>query len=1092
MSVINTNIKSMVAQDSLVINNRKLATAMERLSTGSRINSAADDAAGLGISTRMDSQVRGLNMAIRNANDTISVVQTAEGAMQEVNAILQRMRELSVQSASDTNSGIDRSYIQAEVSQLSAEIDRIADTTQWNAVNILDGSYANKLFQIGANANQTIGFSVGSMKSSVLGVASSQPNNGAMPGVPAPGVTGAVAEGVAASPTVIRLEFEESDTYTFTVADDVTGVEAKGPNGVVLDLTSEKSKTDFLDATNKAFKEAAVNTSITGSVATFTDFDLTDSDNYEDVRFSISVAGGTPSKSIDLRSRILSTAGVTSTAVAGADIATAAQTELRALYDDSISVTYTAGTGFKVEDAQGRELEISQGAGSGAIFGTDAANDGPLTIEAQVQSVLSAAWDGNDLVVTNSAGGKTTVAGYLAGAGSKVMFNAVNDEEAGQNYDPIALVAAATSSDTVYAQGRVEDTSLAMRFSDRIGSGTASTYNFNITTGDGDVLATLALDVHEDIKAATIEAAVTTALGTGIGNLSDASIDVEDFEVSFVGDTLTVTNTSGLSMRVESFDSTHGSMTVTPMNELSGSTVLASQGHYYSTGRVAVNTSSLGATADFTLATDTGKFDVYVDGVKSTAGIDLTFDGTDNASLAALATAMEGAITALTDVKIGTTDAVQDMAGITVDAEPETGTLLIRDSLGRRIALVAQGTNDLPTHVLSDGGGSTTPNNSLTVATSSSIARGGLYEATQVKMSLNMDKADFTFSLNGIFLDNATNTTAGEVVWDTTDPFQGSPMETALDALMTKLNGDHPSPVYEYEVSGNEITFYHRGGGTIEIADFAVDAGYEGLRATITPASGQGDSAIIQQHQINASAYATGSAATATSAVLQLSGDDLISLSVSDGENSFVLGSTAVDVDDLNSTTALTNKLNDVLGGSSIKASMDTKGNLYFTDTTGGTISLTGFSSARGLAATWAPEAGQGDSMVVNNGFVGTAPALAPVTGGVGGGAGTAIAQISVATQSGSNQALTVIDAALSYVNAERSKLGAIENRLTHTIDNLTNIVTNTAASRSRIKDTDYAQETTELARTQIIQQAATAMLAQANQAPQSVLALLQ
>jgi flagellin len=103
-----------------------------------------------------------------------------------------------------------------------------------------------------------------------------------------------------------------------------------------------------------------------------------------------------------------------------------------------------------------------------------------------------------------------------------------------------------------------------------------------------------------------------------------------------------------------------------------------------------------------------------------------------------------------------------------------------------------------------------------------------------------------------------------------------------------------------------------------------------------------------------------------------------------------------------------------------------------------------------------------------------------------------AIAQISVATQAGANSALSVIDSALTYVNAERAKLGAIENRLTHTIDNLTNIVTNTSASRSRIKDTDYAQETTELARTQIIQQAATAMLAQANQAPQGVLALLQ
>jgi len=137
MSVINTNLKSLQAQDALNINNRKLSTAMQRLSTGTRINSAADDAAGLSISTRMDSQVRGLNMAIKNANDAMSVTQTAEGAIDEVTNILQRMRELSVQSASDTNNAEDRSNLNQEVEQLSAEIDRIAGTTQFNNMNIL-------------------------------------------------------------------------------------------------------------------------------------------------------------------------------------------------------------------------------------------------------------------------------------------------------------------------------------------------------------------------------------------------------------------------------------------------------------------------------------------------------------------------------------------------------------------------------------------------------------------------------------------------------------------------------------------------------------------------------------------------------------------------------------------------------------------------------------------------------------------------------------------------------------------------------------------------------------------------------------------
>ena len=115
MSVINTNIKSLIAQDTLTKNSQKLATAMERLSTGKRINSASDDATGLAIATRLDAQTRGLQSAIKNANDSISTVETAEGAMQEVTSILQRMRELAIQSASDTNSDADREFLQNEI-----------------------------------------------------------------------------------------------------------------------------------------------------------------------------------------------------------------------------------------------------------------------------------------------------------------------------------------------------------------------------------------------------------------------------------------------------------------------------------------------------------------------------------------------------------------------------------------------------------------------------------------------------------------------------------------------------------------------------------------------------------------------------------------------------------------------------------------------------------------------------------------------------------------------------------------------------------------------------------------------------------------
>ena len=166
--VINTNIMSLNAQRNLNKTNNMLATSMQRLSSGLRINSAKDDAAGLAISDRMTAQIRGLNQAVRNANDGISLAQTAEGALQETTNNLQRIRELAVQSANSTNSASDRAALQAEVNQLKQEIDRIANTTEFNGLKLLDGSFTSQSFQVGANANQTISVSVSGARTSDL------------------------------------------------------------------------------------------------------------------------------------------------------------------------------------------------------------------------------------------------------------------------------------------------------------------------------------------------------------------------------------------------------------------------------------------------------------------------------------------------------------------------------------------------------------------------------------------------------------------------------------------------------------------------------------------------------------------------------------------------------------------------------------------------------------------------------------------------------------------------------------------------------------------------------------------------------------
>jgi flagellin len=159
MTVINTNIAANITANALTKNERAMSQAMERLSTGQRINSAGDDAAGLAISSKMTSQINGLNMAVRNANDAISLVQTADGAVVEISAMLQRMRELAVQGASGTYTATDRDALDVEFQALTAAIEDIADDTQWNGTALLSGASAF-VFHVGANASQTISLTI--------------------------------------------------------------------------------------------------------------------------------------------------------------------------------------------------------------------------------------------------------------------------------------------------------------------------------------------------------------------------------------------------------------------------------------------------------------------------------------------------------------------------------------------------------------------------------------------------------------------------------------------------------------------------------------------------------------------------------------------------------------------------------------------------------------------------------------------------------------------------------------------------------------------------------------------------------------------
>ena len=342
---VNTNVASLTAQRNLMGTNRKLTTSLQRLSSGLRINSAKDDAAGLAITDRMFSQIRGLNQAARNANDGISLAQTAEGALQETTNLLQRMRELAVQSANDTNSSSDRQSIQDEVINIQAEINRIATTTSFNNRKLLDGTFGVAKFHVGSEANETITVTTGDAKGGSLGA-----HRTALTSEVAEGTAGAATTGYTGANLIIN---GSKGTGTATI------------------LTSDSAKTAAT-----AINAQTVNTGVTASA--FTKAELSDIGNQSFV-FEITTATGT---------------ATVSSSVSGGDMSTIVE----AINDHSATTGVTAvesetnTDGVTLESAVGDTLGIRMISGGGDVWDLQGYHQaGTLTAAVTVDSTAASA-----------------------------------------------------------------------------------------------------------------------------------------------------------------------------------------------------------------------------------------------------------------------------------------------------------------------------------------------------------------------------------------------------------------------------------------------------------------------------------------------------------------------------------------------------------------------------------------------------------------------------------------------------------------------------------------------------------------------------
>ncbi len=452
---INTNIASLYAQNNVANSQSALATSIQRLSSGLRINSAADDAAGMAIAARMTSQIGGLNQAAQNANDGISLSQTAQGALSQVTSDLQTMRNLAVQAANGTNSSSDRASLQASISQLQADISNIASNTQYNGLNLLDGTLTNVQFQVGANANQTIDASIGSAAANAMG--NYQVNVVGTMTAAATAASTATTNGVAAQTLTIA---GNGATATATVASNASAYAiAQAVNTSTASGNTNVTATALTTATLGGFTAGgAVSFSLAGTNGTAVNIAAT-------MTSATDVTG--LAAAINAQS---STTGIT--AVANTNNGTLSLTQAQG-YDISLTGYTNAGSAATLTGSTGVAANLTSGANDNSTVGGQVTFNGSngYTVTTTAAGTVAAASSAGSLVAVSSIDVTKMTNGIPVGANSalSVVDSAINyvnglDAQLGalQNRFTNAQSSLTTTSTNLQAaRSRIQDTDFA-------------------------------------------------------------------------------------------------------------------------------------------------------------------------------------------------------------------------------------------------------------------------------------------------------------------------------------------------------------------------------------------------------------------------------------------------------------------------------------------------------------------------------------------------------------------------------------------------------------------------------------------------------
>ena len=938
MTAINTNTAALNAQYYLAKSNKDMESSMAKLSSGQKVNSAADDAAGLAIASRMTSQIKGLAMAVKNSNDSMSLAQTAEGAMEEVTNMLQRIRELAVQSANGTMNDSDRASLDAEVQALKTEIDRVANTTTFNSQKLLDGSYTST-FQIGDKGGQTVGLSIASVATNALGM----------------------GDGASSAKSIVSTRVDLDSNGTLKSAIDAGDVVINGQALGAFAVTDDME---------------AIVTNINNNVdnVTASAFNVVVAKNIGD-----GVTGGAASSGLTLKTREMGATADTTFVIS----ASSSMTEL------VNNINNETGGVIKAEVNTDGKLVLSNNTGAFISVEDDSSSVGSGFADHSSSAVQHNGFlklesdDGSNIRIER--GNSALVSpGTLSDLQAFGFNETINTTQA----DGYTVVGEALKSNVTHfgvvetTQGKTGTNEVQTIVGLDAAALTAlSGHTFSVTDNAGNTVTTAALD--SSVTLAEIKAALDTAISafdTAAGNATPKTSD-------FLAAVTVGTDSLTLTYSVDSSGTSQGDSTAQNVNM---------------------------AKAFATAPTSTSGLETaYSKG-------DLTINGVEIFNEDIASTSFGGKLNLINSFTADT--------GVTASATFDQTFAIDPNNIFKGDVISFNGT-EIEVTASSDVAALVTAINARTDATGLTASRSGNNitlkgENVQALTIEQLSAAEITGRMVSAI--NDATTTAGD----------------------TRTVAINASDIH----AGREYTFSVAGVGAAMSVD--ITAASDETAATFAKKIENALQASHATYELLTDITLSGSTVTFTADAV--AGTATIKLEAK------TIGDTFGTTNGVAVTSYGSIKLDSV-------ANNPIKIDLGEVTTDANHKRLHGFLEANVGAADYDVNAPQ-----------------------LSAGGGTSMAGLSVTTASQATAALATLDKAIDAVNANRGNLGALQNRLEYTINNLSSISNATSGAKGRILDADFAKETSELTKNQILTQAATSMLAQANQSKQGILALLQ